>query len=305
MGDESCTIDLDTKSLSESQVRQAEELANAVVMEDRPVEIRFASIEQARAMGVRKIAPELTGEIRLIDMQDFDLNACGGTHVSRTGQIGAILLRKIEKVKQGMRVEFVCGVRAISTAHRDYQTLVEAGGLYSAHIYNVPEQIRKSQDEIKSAQKERKRLLEELAELRAARLVAETLADKNGASQALQVCHPERSEGSAVRIIARVFPDRDAAFIKLLAQKAVALSAASEASPLVCLLGAAGGGQPALVFAQIPGGPFDMGALLKDVSATFGGRGGGIRDMAQGGLPEGTDVQKALEHVLLTVQQQG
>jgi alanyl-tRNA synthetase len=234
MGEESCTIDLVAKSLSDAQVCEAEQLANSVLLEDRQVEIRFASVEQAREMGVRKIPPELTGELRLIDIHDFDLNACGGTHVSRTGQIGVILLRKTEKVKQGIRVEFVCGERAVRAARRDYETLTEAGAIYSAHIYTVPEQIRKSQDEIKAAQKERKRLLEELAELHAARLVAESpmktailrpAQDGATSGDVPKICHPERSEGSAFRLLTRILPDRDSAYIKLLAQKAVALSA--------------------------------------------------------------------------------
>ena len=110
MGDESCTIDLATESVSPKQLQAAERLANEIIAEDRPVEIRFATPDEARIMGVRKIPPAEREKLRLIDIQDFDLNACGGTHVRSTGQIGSILLRKTEKVKQGVRVEFVCGL---------------------------------------------------------------------------------------------------------------------------------------------------------------------------------------------------
>src|SRR5258708_22016447 len=123
-------------------------------------------------MGLRKLPPKQTGNLRLIDIADFDLTACGGTHVRSTGQIGAILLRKIENVKQGVRVEFVCGLRAVNTARQDYNTLAEAAGLYSAHLRDVPEQIRKSIQETKSSAKERHKLLEELAEFEASRLFA-------------------------------------------------------------------------------------------------------------------------------------
>ena len=128
-------------------------LANEVIAEDRPVEIRFATPDEARTMGVRKIPPAVREKLRLIDIRDFDLNACGGTHVGSTGQIGAILLRKTEKVKQGVRVEFVCGLRAVSTARRDFQTLTDAAAVFSTHLWEVPQQARKSLDEIKSAQK--------------------------------------------------------------------------------------------------------------------------------------------------------
>ncbi len=79
----------------------------------------------------------------------MDVSACGGTHVNQTGQIGCILLRKFEKVRQGWRVEFVAGQRAVLTSRRDFTTLTEAAGLFSAHIYDVPPQARKSLDEVR------------------------------------------------------------------------------------------------------------------------------------------------------------
>jgi alanyl-tRNA synthetase len=283
----SCTIDLDAKSLAEAQVREAELLANAVVMEDRPVEVRFATVEQARAMGVRKIPPELRDELRLIDIRDFDLNACGGTHVRSTGQIGPILLRKTEKVRQGVRVEFLCGERALRTARQDYTTLTDAAGAYSTHIWEVPQQIRKSLDEIKAGQREKKKLLEELAELHAARLLAET-------SQQAGTILAVADEPLGARFIVREFAERDAAFIKLLAQKITAGSIV----PVVALLSAGSGPQPALVFAQTPGGPYDMGALMQRAMSRLGGRGGGNKDLAQGGAPAGADVSAVIEELV-------
>ncbi len=167
MGDESCTIDLATDAVTAKQIEAVERLANEVIADDRPVEIHFATPEEARNLGVRKIPAAEREKLRLIDIRDFDLNACGGTHVRSTGQIGAILLRKTEKVRQGVRVEFVCGLRAVQTARRDFTTLTETAAVYSAHIWDVPQQARKSLDEIKSAQKAQQKLLEEVAELQA------------------------------------------------------------------------------------------------------------------------------------------
>jgi alanyl-tRNA synthetase len=259
MGDESCTIDLETSGLSPAQAQKAEYLANQVIAEDRPVGIRFVPLEEARQLGLRKLPPKQTGDLRLIDITDFDLTACGGTHVRATGQIGSILLRKIEKVKQGVRVEFVCGLRAVNTARRDYTMLTEAAALYSSHIYDLPEQVRKSLAEVKAVGKTQYKLLEEMAELSAERMLAQT----SGSPQ----------------VITEFVPDRDAVFIKLLAQKLTAGK-----SPVIALL-AAGSGQPTLVFAQTPGQKSNMGQLMKDAMAQLGGRGGGSADMAQGGLP--------------------
>ena len=267
MGEESCTIDLETAGLSAAQAQKAELLANEVIAEDRPVSIRFVPLEEARQLGLRKLPPKQTGDLRLIDITDFDLTACGGTHVRATGQIGSILLRKIEKVKQGVRVEFVCGLRAVDTARRDYNTLTEAAALYSSHIYDVPEQVRKSLAESKAAGKAQHKLLEEMAELYSERLLAQA--------------------AGSPQVIAQFFPERDASFIKLLAQKLTAGKSA-----VIALL-ASGTGQPTLVFAQTPGQKSNMGQLMKEAMAQLGGRGGGSADMAQGGLPAGsTDIEK-------------
>ena len=269
MGAESCTIDLETKGLSAGQVRQAEQRANQVILEDREVSMRSVTPEEARALGLRKIPPAERDKLRLIDIRDFDLCACGGTHVRSTGQVGALLIRKVEKVRQGVRVEFVCGERAVRHARRDYETLTEAGALFSTHIWEVPAQIAKTLDETKAAAKVQHKLLEEIAELRAESLLHST-PDENGS-----------------RLVAQVFDDRDMAFIKLLAQKL------TRNAGVVTLLGA-GAGQPALVFAQSPGLPHDMGALMKQSMTELGSRGGGTKDMAQGGVPDSARLHEAI-----------
>ena len=270
MGVESCSIDLDTKNLTTAQVEGAEALANDVVMQNRVVRIRFVTQEEARGLGLRKIPPVERDQLRLIDVHDFDLTACGGTHVSATGEIGCILLRKTEKTRQGWRVEFVCGKRAVGTARRDYAVLTESGGLLSSHIWDVPQQVRKLQEESRISRKSREQLLEELADLYASRLLGET------------------PETGGRKIIVRTFPDRDLAFIKLLAQRLTRRSAG-----VVAFLGITSD-QPALVFAQSSGQPFDMGGLMKEILARLGGRGGGSKDMAQGGPAQVEGMQSAL-----------
>ncbi len=273
MGDDSCSIDLDTPLLTAQQVEEAELLANQIVQENRPVEIKFVTQEEAQNLGLRKPPRADKDELRLIDIHEFDLSACGGTHVRGTGQIGCILLRKTEKVRQGWRVEFVCGQRAVVTARRDYATLTEAAGLFSGHIWDVPQQVRKSLEEVRTVRKSGEHLLEELAELQAARLLAEAVPV------------------SGRKLIVRVFSDRDLTFIRLLAQKLTRLE-----TNVIALL-AATAEQTSLVFAQSKGMTFDMGALLKEMLNALGGRGGGSKEMAQGGAPTSEGLESALDKV--------
>ncbi len=266
MGEETCTIDLEAKSITTEQIREAERLANDIVLEDRPVSMQIVTPDEGRALGLRKIPPAERDKLRLIDIRDFDLCACGGTHVRTTGQIGAILVRKIDKVKQGVRVEFVCGERTIAHARRDFETLTEAAGVLSAHIWDLPQQVRKSLDEVKSSQKAYGRTLEELATLEAERIVIAT-ADRNG-----------------LKLVTKVFADRDLPSVKLLAQKI------TKHPGVVALLGSTQS-PAAIVFAQSPGGTHDMGALMKRAMSECGGRGGGNCDIAQGGVPDPAKVQ--------------
>jgi len=270
MADDYCSIDLDTPTLTKDQIEAAERLANEIILENRTVDIRFVTREEAGKLGLRKLPPAERDELRLIDIHDFDLSACGGTHVNQTGQIGCVLLRKTEKVRQGWRVEFIAGQRAVATARRDFTTLSDAAALFSAHIYDVPQQARKSLDEIRSLRKQSEQAQEELAEAQAAALLAET------------------PETSGRKLVIRTFTDRDMNSMKLLAQRL------TRKAPNVIALLATTSPQPSLVFAQSAGQPDDMGALIKQTLSKLGGRGGGSKDLAQGGVSNATGIESAL-----------
>ena len=270
MADDYCSIDLDTPVLTKEQVESAERLANDIILENHAVDVRFVTREEAGKLGLRKVPVTERDELRLIDIREVDLTACGGTHVQQTGQIGCILLRKFEKVRQGWRVEFVAGQRGVAIARRDFTTLTETAALFSAHIYDVPQQARKSLEEIRGLRKAAEQSQEELAAAQAAALLAET------------------PETGGRKIVVRAFADREMSLLKLLAQKLTRLS-----SNAVALL-ATTSSQPSLVFAQSAGQPFDMGALLKETMAKLGGRGGGSKDLAQGGVPKADGIEAAL-----------
>jgi alanyl-tRNA synthetase len=270
MADDYCSIDLDAPALTPEQIESTERLANEIVVENRPVDVRYVTREEAANLGLRKIPAAERDQLRLIDIHQFDLCACGGTHVSCTGQIGSVLLRKFEKVRHGYRVEFVAGLRAVATVRHDFTTLTETAALFSSGIYDVPQHARKSLEEIKSLRKEREQSMEDLAAAQAATLLSET------------------PETNGRKIIVRTFSDRDLAYIKFLAQKITRLS------PSAIALLATDWPQPALVFAQSAGQPYDMCSVLKQTVAPRGGRGGGSKDLAQGGLPSSADLSAAL-----------
>jgi len=275
MADDYCSIDLATPAVSPAQIVGAEKRANEIVFENRPVRVRYVSRAEAEKLGLRKLPPAERDELRLIEIADFDLSACGGTHVGASGQIGSIILRKSERVRQGTRVEFVCGDRAVRLARRDYTALSEAAALFSAKLWDVPEQIRKGFEDSKVLRKQKDDALDELAEL-----------------MALAALHSQ-PETNGRKIVVRAFSDRDIGFAKLFAQKVTRAG-----TPTIALVASAVD-PPGLIFAQTPaqtsggapGSATDMGALLKQVLSSVGGRGGGSRDFAQGGVPAGSNIK--------------
>ena len=157
LGAESSTIDLRLPEgatvLSEEDVRRVEELANDLVAENRALTPRWFTHIDAEAMlarGEMRKLPEREGPMRIVEMAGVEWNACGGTHVTATGAIGAVLLRKVEKAKGGWRVEFVCGRRAVRAARRDFDTLRQAASLLSVGAADVPLRVEKLLADVKS-----------------------------------------------------------------------------------------------------------------------------------------------------------
>jgi len=210
------------------------------------------------------------GDVRLVEVEDFDLSACGGTHVNRTGAVGLLLVRKFDRMKGLTRVEFLCGGRALQAARRDFQLLAESARRFSGAPADLPMLIAKHESELRLVIRNREKLSERLAEYCARELV--------GAA-------PERS---GRKIVWHIFASDDLEDPKL-----VAHAVAHQAS-VVALVGVRG--SPAkLYFAQSTGGPSDLGALLKQVVGRVGGKGGGTRDFAQGGGLDESRLEEALE----------
>jgi alanyl-tRNA synthetase len=218
--------------------------------------------EMLLAAGTLRKLPEREGAIRLIEIDEIDLNACGGTHVQATGQIGGLLIRGTERMRQGLRVEFVCGVRAVVTARQDLVTLTRAAGALSVGRSQVPEAVERLLAEGKAANKAREKITEELAGFHASRLILE---------------HPIEA---GRRVVRQTFTDHDAAYLKLLASRLTA------SAPQTCALLAATQEEPArVVVAASPDLKIDCGTLLREALAVYGLRGGGSPGMAQGQIP--------------------
>jgi alanyl-tRNA synthetase len=265
LGESSSTIDLAVETVTDEELKHVEEAANRIALENRPVTARIVArgeAEELLAKGLLKKLPERDGTIRLIEIEGFDLNACGGTHVRATGQIGCVLIRGTERVKQGVRVEFVCGLRSVGSAQRDLTTLTRAASSLSLGRDLVPDGVDRLIAENKAGSKERQRLREDLAQYHACRLLVE--------------CPIE----NGLRLVRRGFSEYDLQYIKLLASRLTA------SAPQTCALMGSTEEDPAkVVLSSSQDLPVDCGKTLRDALAAHGLRGGGSKTMAQGQVP--------------------
>ncbi len=275
LSDQTVTIDLDQAELSDTLVEAVETLSNDIIWQDRPITFREVSREEAARLSLRKVPDGRNGKLRLIDITDFDLTACGGTHVRRTGEVGLLKIIKLERRGGLTRVEFACGRRALLDYRQKNEIMQQlAAALTTGYDELLPSVVR-LQESAKEAQRQ-------IRQLQTERLAME-------AEQLLSAGQPL---GEAT-VITRVYSDRAAADLRTLASQVVL------APKTVCLLGSAGA-RADLVFARAADAPGDMKALLQAAFELLGGRGGGSPTMAQGGGPaaELDQVQAALNHAV-------
>jgi len=136
MGDEASTIELGTKELTDTQIDEAESRANDEARNAPPVHIAFEEAE--RVEGLRKQS-QRSGTLRIIEIGGIDKSACGGTHVRSLAETLPLQIRKLDKVRGNVRLEFVCGRRATRRAKQDYRVAQELAKQSAAPIGKLPD----------------------------------------------------------------------------------------------------------------------------------------------------------------------
>ena len=262
--DGALTIDLN-KAVTPAGIDRAEEFANSIVYENRPVIARFVSDEELQTLPLRK-PPQVDQAIRIVEVQGFDWSACGGTHVAHTGEVGMIKIVKAEKRGGETRIEFRCGRRALIDYRRKHQLISQAASDLTIGFWELDQAIGRMQTEAKTA---RKQLME-----------AEARLQQYEARDLLNSIEPRGNFG----LISQTWLQRDAAYLKRMANLLVAQP------KTVALLGATGQSL-SLVFARSKDLSIDLAALLKAAAARLGAKGGGSPDFAQAGGPAVSEEQ--------------
>ena len=254
LGTLSATIDL-SRTVSAEEIAHAEEDANRMVWEDRPVAIRFADAAEAAALPLRKES-QRSGTLRLIDIEGVDISACGGTHVGRTGAIGVIAVSGWEKFRGGMRIEFLCGGRALGAYRSLRDAAMASNKLLSVLPSELPAAIERLQSDVKAANRTIRDLQSRLAGHEAERLISQSSAE--------------------TRIIVEVLEGWDQPGLK-----AIASAITRHAGYAAVLISAPA--PAAVVVARAADAATDAAAVLRNLIDRFGGKGGGRPELAQGG----------------------
>jgi alanyl-tRNA synthetase len=271
LGAEYVTIDINTASLSPGDAGRVEHLANEVVMSCRPVISHWMTTAEAEKLPLRKKLAR-SGDIRIIEIADFDYNGCGGTHVRNTGEVGPIKIRRWEKIRNDTRIEFVCGWRALA----DYAWKNEAVNVMSAGLSVNERELSDAVDRLQS---------EIVVGRRALRDARESLLKYEAAELAAEAPIAEHGDFS---VIARVFRDRPFDEVRWLAGQLTGVPGR------VALLGLAGD-TAQVIFSRSENLPQDMNKLIKAALPLLGGRGGGNPRVAQGGGPEVAKLEEAIK----------
>jgi alanyl-tRNA synthetase len=263
LGSSACTIDTDKPGIADRDLYAAEDLVNSVVTSDVVVRQLFPTAEELAKLPLRR-PPKVDANIRVIEIESFDFTPCGGTHCTRTGQIGVVRVVAIEKYKGGLRVTFHAGKRALEDARKKERVLADLARDFTCGLFDVPGAVAKLKGDLKARVDALSAARGELVELIADRVLA---------------AHPPDPSGTTRIVVMR--PKDDVTMLRALAGRIAA-------RPDVVVLCASPTDPPeeelAVIVQRGEKASFDCGAWLKAKAAAAGGRGGGRPERAEGRL---------------------
>jgi len=286
-----CEIDVALDDPTDERIEHAVDLANQIIWESRSISIRQVTSEEAAGLALRK-EPARAGELRIIEIDDFDLTPCGGTHARSTSEVGLIAVRSWERAKGLTRIHFMAGVRALADYRKANQTAREVAALFSAGRDDSPVLVARLVEENKRLKRRSAEFEQVACRIEAEDLIKQAhINDSNLSEDSRLAAGSSATDPDSHRtVLGLIFDDRDADSLKHLALALIAHP------NTVALLGSRDGGAARLVFARSTDASGDMSTLMRGACLLIDGRGGGKPDMAQGG---GKNVEKLSEAITI------
>lgn len=274
LGDEICTLDIMKDNIISEEVKEAEILSNNIVLENKPIKVYFVDQERANELNLRKIPPQKE-DIRIVEIKDFDICACCGTHCGTTGEVGLIKILKWEKRGVKIRLDFICGKRSLKDYYWKNELIKNISNKLTIKDTELGETVERMLEERKETRKELKEIKEKLQEYEAKRLIDESSIRDDG-----------------IRIINKVFEEKNFQEVRGLVQNIINLD-----NSVVVLAGIKNKGEgegAKILFACSRVLEYDMNGLIREAGKFIEGRGGGAPNFAQAGGKKVEGIEDAL-----------
>lgn len=275
LGDDICNIEIVKKELSQEEADKVEDLANDIIYQNRVIATYYVDDEDINEINLRK-PPKKKGSqgIRVIEIKDFDASACGGTHAKSTGELGIIKIIGWEKYKGNIKVDFICGLRALNDYRFKNSAIRNIASKFSTKDRHIEEIINKSINESKDNLKELSGLKKELASYKAKELL-------NEAEKYLDY-----------KIINKQINSTDINFIKLIAFEL------SEMDNTVSLLYSMSSDRVNFIFCCGSKTNINMNKYLSDILKQLNGKGGGKPNLVQGSGEKSNDIDEKINSLI-------
>jgi alanyl-tRNA synthetase len=269
------TVDIALGDLSPRQIDEVENLCNQIIFENRAVRSYFVAPDSPKLEELRRAVKfeKVTGDVRLVEIADFDLVACAGTHFPTTGSLGLLKILKTENYKGGSRVYFALGYEALDNFRQEHRIIESLATTLSASLESISPLVQKLQAERQDLSKEVETMREALLRYEMADMVSN--ASPLGKLHLIKAAFEERS-GDELRVLGSLL--------------------AAEAGMAAVLVNRSGADVTVIV-AAAPDTGLNAGAILKDLLARFGGKGGGRETYAQGVLKNFDDISGLMQAV--------
>jgi len=282
LGDEVCTLDIMKDDITPEEVKRGEVLANNVVLENKPIKTYFVNKEEVNKLNLRKIPPQ-KGDIRIVEIKDFDICACCGTHCETTGEVGLIKILKWEKRGVKIRLDFICGKRSLKDYYWKNELIKNISNKLTIRDTELREAVERMLEERKETRKKLREIKEKLQEHEVKKLIDETSTRDN-----------------RIKIINKVFEEKSFQEVKELVQKIINLD---ESVVVLAGIKSKGEGEGAkILFACSRVLKYDMNKLIKEAGKFIEGRGGGAPNFAQAGGKRVEGIQEALDFALTNLK---
>ena len=280
LGDEVCTLDIMKDDITPEEVKRGEVLANNVVLENKPIKTYFVNKEEVNKLNLRKIPPQ-KGDIRIVEIKDFDICACCGTHCGTTGEVGLIKILRWEKRGAKIRLDFICGKRSLKDYYWKNELIKNISNKLTIKDTELGETVERMLEERKETRKELREIKEKLQEYEAKKLIDETSIRDNG-----------------IKIINKVFEEKKFQEVRGLVQKIINLD-----DSVVVLAGIKSKEEGVkILFACSRALNYDMNKLIREAGKFIEGRGGGAPNFAQAGGKRVEGIHEALDFALMNLK---